>query len=121
MRTLTDIFGIEKPIIGMLHLTGQTPREKMMIAKEEVDIMYQNGVNAILVENYYGGAEDVENALSYLHATYPEKIYGVNMLGFPHMAFKLARKYGAKFVQIDSVCGHLKPKDDERYALELKK
>lgn len=121
MRTLKEVFGVNKPIIGMLHMTGYGADEKMEIAKKEIEIMYRNGVNAVLVENYYGGAEDVQNALKYLQENYPDKAYGVNMLGFPEMAFDMARKYGAKFVQIDSVCGHLKPKDDVKYALKLEK
>lgn len=121
MRTLKEVFGADKPIIGMLHMTGYGPDEKMEIAKREIEIMFGNGVNAVLVENYYGGAEDVQNALKYLQENYPDKAYGINMLGFPEMAFDMARKYGAKFVQIDSVCGHLKPKDDVKYALELEK
>lgn len=121
MKMLKEVFGTDKPIIGMLHMTGYGPDEKMEIAKREIEIMYRNGVNAVLVENYYGGAEDVQNALKYLQENYPDKAYGVNMLGFPEMAFDMARKYGAKFVQIDSVCGHLKPKDDVKYALKLEK
>ena len=119
MRMLKEVFGVDKPIIGMLHMSGYGPDEKMEIARKEIEIMYSNGVNAVLVENYYGGAEDVQNALKYLQENYPDKAYGVNMLGFPEMAFDMARKYGARFVQIDSVCGHLKPKDDVKFALKL--
>ena len=119
MRMLKEVFGVDKPIIGMLHMSGFGPDEKMEIARKEIEIMYSNGVNAVLVENYYGGAEDVQNALKYLQENYPDKAYGVNMLGFPEMAFDMARKYGARFVQIDSVCGHLKPKDDVKFALKL--
>lgn len=121
MRRLKEVFGVDKPVIGMLHMTGYGADEKMEIARKEIEIMYRNGVNAVLVENYYGGAEDVQNALKYLQGNYPDKVYGVNILGFPEMAFDLARKYGAKFVQIDSVCGHLKPKDDEKYAFKIEK
>jgi hypothetical protein len=31
----------------------------------------------------------------------------------------ILRQYGAKFIQIDSVCGHLRPKEDEVYAKRL--
>lgn len=116
MKTLKEVFGVEKPIIGMLHMTGYGDDEKMMIAKKEIEIMYRNGVNAVLVENYYGDDADVENALKYLQKQYPHKVYGVNMLGDPDAAFALARKYGAKFVQIDSVCGHALPKQDAKLA-----
>jgi hypothetical protein len=106
---LKEVFGVDKPIIGMLHLSGYGREKVLDNAKREMDILYRNGVNAILVENYFGDRVDVENALKYLQETYPDRVYGVNMLGFPEMAFDLARKYGARFVQMDSVCGHLEP------------
>jgi len=49
----------------------------------------------------------------------PDKLYGVNILGDYKTAFELAKKYGADFVQIDSVCGHLPPEKDVVYADEL--
>jgi len=103
----------------MLHLAGYGADEKMEIAKNEIEIMYRNGVNAILVENYYGDHQDVENALKYLQEFYPDQVYGVNILDDPDVAFDLARKYGAKFVQIDSVCGHALPQHDAELAKYL--
>lgn len=41
------------------------------------------------------------------------------MLDFPDMAFDLARKYGAKFVQMDSVCGHLEPNYEKPFLKKL--
>ena len=121
MKTLKEIFGVEKPIIGMLHMTGLNPEERMVYAKEEIEIMYRCGVDAVLAENYFGDAVDVEHALQYLQKEYPDKVYGINMLGDPDQAFDLARKYGAKFVQIDSVCGHLPLDRDAEYAEYIKK
>ena len=57
--------------------------------------------------------------MKYLQEFYPNKVYGVNMLGFPEMAFDLARKYGAKFVQMDSVCGHLEPSYEKPFLKKL--
>ena len=119
MRTLQEIFGVEKPIFGMLHLSGYGREKVLENAKREIDIMYRNGVNAVLVENYFGDRVDVENALKLLQKDYPDKVYGVNMLGFPEMAFDLARKYGAKFVQMDSVCGHLEPNYEQSFLKKL--
>ena len=119
MRTLKEVFGVEKPIIGMLHLSGYGREKVLENAKREIDIMYRNGVNAVLVENYFGDRVDVENALKLLQKDYPDKVYGVNMLGFPEMAFDLARKYGAKFVQMDSVCGHLEPTYEKSFLKKL--
>lgn len=35
------------------------------------------------------------------------------------MTFELAEKYGAKFIQIDSVCGHKEPTEDVLFAKDL--
>ena len=119
MRTLKEVFGVEKPIIGMLHLSGYGREKVLENAKREMEIMYRNGVNAVLVENYFGDQVDVENALKLLQEEFPDKVYGVNMLGYPEMAFALARKYGAKFVQMDSVCGHLEPNYEKPFLKKL--
>lgn len=39
MRMLKEVFGVDKPIIGMLHMTGYGADEKMEIAKKEIEIM----------------------------------------------------------------------------------
>lgn len=119
MRTVKDTFGVEKPIIGMLHLSGYGREKILDNAKREIEIMYCNGVNAVLVENYFGDRIDVENALKYLQEYYSDMVYGVNLLGFPETAFDLARKYGAKFVQMDSVCGHLEPNYEKPFLKKL--
>jgi len=103
----------------MLHLSGYGREKILENAKRETEIMYRSGVHAILVENYFGDRVDVENALKYLHTACPDKVYGVNMLGFPEMAFELARKYGAMFVQMDSVCGHLEPTYEKPFLKKL--
>lgn len=121
MKTLKEVFGVDKPIIGMIHLSGYFREIVMDNARREIEILYRSGVNAVLVENYFGDAVDVENALSYLRREYPQQVYGVNMLGDPETAFRLAREYGGKFVQIDSVCGHLKPDQEPSFVRDLKK
>ena len=39
--------------------------------------------------------------------------YGVNCLNVDTMGFELAAQYGASFVQLDSVVGHVKPRDED--------
>ena len=99
MRTVKEVFGVDKPIIGMLHLSGYGREKVLENARREIDIMYRNGVNAVLVENYFGNRVDVENALKLLQRDYPDKVYGVNMLGFPVLiaaAFPLWREFREK-------------------------
>ena len=88
-------------------MNGDNERRVHDLAKFEIDALYSNGADAVLAENYFGTARDVEWALNYISKNYPDKIYGVNILGSDKLAFKLAADYGAAFVQIDSVCGHL--------------
>ena len=107
-----------KPIIAMLHLKGNSDEEIMERMIKETEIYYNNGVDAVLVENYFGDTRNCVQALDYLHKTMPDKLYGVNILGDFRTAFKLAEKYSADFVQIDSVCGHLFPEKDSAYAEE---
>jgi len=109
-----------KPIIAMLHLKedgSMTMTERM---KRETEIYFQNGVDAVLVENYFGSTGDCEIALDYLNGHYKNACYGVNILGDYRTAFELAQRYNAAFLQIDSVCGHLPPLQDAAYAEELK-
>lgn len=113
------LFGSKKPIFGMIHLNANYNESTLDIAKRETEIYLANGIYP-LIENYFGSADDCEKVLNWMHTNHPDAIYGVNILGDPKRAFELAATYGAKFIQIDSVCGHLSPDMDEEYAEWLK-
>ena len=108
-----------KPIIAMLHLKGNSDEEIMERIMKETEIYFRNGIDAVLVENYFGNIKNCIQALEYLHKNMPDKMFGVNILGDYKKAFELAGKYDADFIQIDSVCGHLTPEQDSPYADEL--
>ena len=110
-----NAFKCEKPIIGMLHLKGSGKADIIENAVYEAELMIKNGVNALLTENYFGSAEDVENVLKVLQNDFKNIAYGVNILGDFAEAFRLADKYGAGFIQVDSICGHLTPEQEELY------
>lgn len=114
---------VAKPIVGMVHLRGQGREAVLAEAKREIEIYFESGVDAALAENYFGDAVDVENALAWLHKNCADRAYGVNLLDKEgdfrkccRDAFAMARAYGASFVQIDSVCGHLPPRADVELA-----
>lgn len=113
-----DLFGTTRPMIGMIHCKGSDTGGILDLAKAEIEIYLKYGIYP-LVENYFGDVNDCEEVLRWLSESHPEAIYGVNILGNYRAAFRLAAKYGAKFVQIDSVCGHLKPERDTEYAEQL--
>ncbi len=110
-----DLFSKPKPVMGMVHLTGSSKAEKLDIAKKEIDIMTQNGIDAVIVENYFGSPADMETVLDYLVTERSRICFGVNVLDDDRAGFALARRYQARFIQLDSVAGHLPPKDDEHF------
>jgi predicted TIM-barrel enzyme len=114
-----ELFDLNKPaIIGMIHLNASAGETVLQRAKKEIDIYLKHGVYP-LIENYFGDVNDCKEVLAWMQKAHPEAIYGINILGDYHKAFLLAKQYGAKFIQIDSVCGHLTPKDDLTYAEKL--
>ena len=117
--TLMERFGNllgYKPVLAMLHLKGETDEERLSRARREIDVLADGGVDGVVVENYFGGADDVERVLEYLSTRRPEITYGVNVLDDDARGFELARRYGATFIQLDSVAGHLTPDDDPGFA-----
>ena len=102
-----DLFQHDKPIIGMIHLNGNDDIDILTKAIREVGVYTKNGIDAVLIENYFGDVNNVEQVLDYLYNYQDSIIYGVNVLGDYNKAFELANKYAAKFIQIDSVAGHL--------------
>lgn len=117
--TFKDIFGADKPIIGMIHTNRCESISMLELAKQEIEIYLNNGV-VPLIENYFGSADDCRQVLQWIQREHPGSVYGINILGDYPLAFSLAAEYGAKFIQIDSVCGHLTPGMDEEYAESLR-
>lgn len=114
-----ELFGTCKPVIAMLHLKADGNMGMLERAQAESRCYLEHGVDALLVENYFGSATDCEAVLSWLRREHPHTIYGLNILGDTRRAFELAETYNARFIQIDSVCGHLPPQADEPYAEAL--
>ncbi|MBA8198759.1 membrane biogenesis protein [Citrobacter freundii] len=110
------LFGDNKFILAMLHLKGENDRDVLENAKKEIAIYQQNGVDAVIVENYFGTPAQVESVLHYLDSTQPGITYGVNLLDDDKKGFELAKKYHASFIQLDSVAGHLPVDEDLSFA-----
>ncbi len=110
-----DLFPNPKPVLAMLHLKGDTAEDRLQRAIHEADIYAACGVDAMIVEDYYGDVGDVERALAFLARERPDYLLGVNVLDQFGKSYELAREYGAKFMQVDSICGHLVPEDEHAY------
>lgn len=119
MNRLTETFATVKPILGMLHLAGEGPSAKLAQAEEEARIMAGEGVDGLVVENYFGDADDVERVLDRLSGLGLGVKLGVNVLRDDKRAFALAKQYPVSFIQVDSVAGHLPPEDDTVFAADF--
>ena len=115
-----DLFNTKKPVIGMIHLKGTNDEEVFEIAKKEINDFYNNGVDAVIVENYFGTYHNMLPVLEYLQENFKDHIYGVNCLYMNTMTFELAIKYDADFVQIDAISGHVIEREDISYAEFIK-
>lgn len=111
-RKVLSIFKNKKPVIGMLHLKGETREEVFERFKKELSIYLECGIDAVIVENYFGDYDDLVNALEYISNLNLEIPYGINCLNVDQMGFYLGKKYHASFIQVDSVVGHVKPRDE---------
>jgi len=115
MNKFNQLFTQKFPVLGMLHLKGETSDDVFSIAQKEISDYYEAGIDAVIVEDYFGTKADVERVLVYLNAFYSDRIYGVNVLNDFKTSYELAHRYRAKFIQVDSVAGHLPPHEDAEY------
>lgn len=96
-------FPMEKPIIGMIHLSGNFLDHKIKRASKELKIYENAGVNGAIIENYHATRNETIDALKELSKIELDLILGINILGDPYLGFDLANEYDLKFVQFDSI------------------
>lgn len=116
MKSFNELFKEIKPIIGVIHLKGDSENDIKERALKEIEIYKKGGVDGIIVEDYFGSYPYLEWTLDYLSKNNPGIPWGVNCLNFDSLNFRLARIYHCDFLQIDSVVGHVKPRDE--YSLD---
>lgn len=117
--SILSLFAKPKPIIGMLHLKGEEDGTVMERLKREIDLYVENGVDGVIVEGYFGTYPSMVKGLEYVREAKLPIPYGVNCLHVDAMGFELAMDYDAAFLQLDSVIGHLKPRDEASEAAFL--
>lgn len=103
----------QKRVFGMLHLKGESIPQVLECLKKEFDEYVKGGIDGVVVENYYNGCDEIIAALDYLHDQIgSQTLIGVNCLRSESMGLELASAYKTDFVQLDSVVGHVIPRDD---------
>jgi predicted TIM-barrel enzyme len=118
-RSFRSTFPAGVPVLAMLHLKGDDLDDRLRRARNEIDVLWGHGVDAVIVENYFGGIDDVVAVLDHLDSERPDVVVGLNVLGDDETAFALAAEHDLAFVQLDSVAGHLSPAEDEEFAERL--
>lgn len=109
---ILSLFQNKKPIVGMIHLKGDQPEEIFERARREIDLMIAGGIDGLMLENYYGNYYDLERIMEYVYEAKLDVPYGVNCLNVDALGFELAGRYKADYLQVDSVVGHVKPRDE---------
>jgi hypothetical protein len=99
------LFAVEKPIIGMIHLAGNCPKEKLDRAIRELELYQEEGVNGAIVEDYHADGRDLIDALKEISKRKWNIKLGINFLRNPFAVFEMAKDYGTGFIQLDSVQG----------------
>ncbi len=102
-QSFHELFSVEKPIIGMIHLAGENPKEKLKRALEEISIFEGEGVDGAIVENYHCSFKEMFSALDGIIKKDNNLPLGINILGSPYAAFVLSNLTELKFIQVDSV------------------
>ena len=54
----SNVFQLEKPIIGMIHLAGRDSSEKVERALDEIVIYEEEGLDGVIIEDYHGSPDD---------------------------------------------------------------
>lgn len=102
-NSLVNLFGVSKPLIGMIHLAGESSVERIDRAQEELAILNATGFSGAIIEDYHGSPRDVYECLKASSLMKLDIVRGVNVLQDPYIGFEWASKFGARFVQFDSV------------------
>lgn len=122
MKAFSELFPKKGSIIGVIHLKGENEQDIRDRAKREIQLYVDGGLDGIIAEDYFGPYPQLEWVLGYLKEQKLPIPYGVNCLNFDSLGFRLAREMECDFLQLDSVVGHVKPRDeaslDAFFALE---
>lgn len=102
-ESFSDIFLVNKPIIGMIHMEGHSSGDKLDRALEELEIYEEYGVDGAIIEDYHGTEDDVKSALELSSRMGLKIIKGIKLTQNPYFSFKIADDFGLKFVKFNSV------------------
>ncbi len=103
MADLEKLFSTKKPIIGMIHLAGKDFQDRVRRGIDEMLLYDSQRVDGVIIEDYHGGEEELLEVLEQSSHSSLRIIRGINFLKDPYSSFELANRFGARFIQFDSV------------------
>jgi len=108
MKKLEELFGVEKPIIGMIHLAHRRHDGMINLAIREMRTYEEEGVSGVIVEDYHKpvSVDDVCSVMRAIRGADFKIAVGVNILQNPGFSAAVSNSYGGKFIQYDSVQGY---------------
>ena len=71
-----DRFPGDKPVLAMLHLKGEDEQDRLSRARTEIDVLLDAGVDALVVENYFGTVTESSTSSPTCRATIPTRSTG---------------------------------------------
>jgi predicted TIM-barrel enzyme len=98
-----SLFKVKKPIIGMIHLSGESEEEIEKRAFEELEIYQKEGVDGAIIEDYHGSKHNALSVLKQASRKNLEIILGLNLLSDPNASIIYASQLGAEFIQFDTI------------------
>jgi hypothetical protein len=121
------VFGISKPIIGMVHLQDRITLERLTRATiADIEAYRKGGIDGFLFENWgltrYDILLQVSSVMKKVSALTDGAIRGVNILPFSWRdSLDIALETGADFIQIDTLVDRLQgvSERDEVHASEV--
>lgn len=113
---ILSLFQNDKPIVGVIHSKGDSVDDAVTLAAKESDAYAENGIDGILVETYFGNYKSADAILAMIKKRHVNIPLGINCLNVDAMGFEMAIDHNCSFIQVDSVVGHVKPRDEESIA-----
>ncbi|MEK6950700.1 MAG: BtpA/SgcQ family protein [Nanoarchaeota archaeon] len=127
---LTEIFKVEKPIIGLVHVSCTDDlKQQQEKALQDVERLKRGGIDGLLFENWGGDYHDRhagiavwESLKTIMLETAPQtKLpYGLNVLPLDYeKAFSLGKITRAHFVQVDTLADKVRTDYQNKFVLDI--
>ncbi len=103
MKSLKDLFGVEKPILGMIHLYGTKDKDRLKRGMEELEIYNEEDVDGVIIDDFISPFIDFCHFLDDSSKQKYKFAKGINHLYDPYLNFDYAQRFGCQFALFNSI------------------